>query len=406
MKVIYSITYFNLQYTFKGDPDEYLAFIKLLKYKLPTSEVVDYRTLDHGFFIRGRIDDPHIYSACKQSMLQIMSYYSYHFQTKLSDIVDAHVIGHENVEAAKSWVQSATDAFGSWTQQAKYAIWPESQTHPTKPCKSCDDDSLMRNVQDAANAGTERAKQTGENLSGQFSESAQKGKEYAQGTSQKAQETAVQWSQKARDAANQGKEQAEDACRKAQDTAASWAQHAQETWRRWSQQAFDTVGKGTEQTQDAAKRAGQQAQDQFDATKQGAAADHANSVKQGAQDMYERTKLQASDTAGKVQDTASQYADQAKGKVNEWTQQASDTAGKVQDKAGEYKDKAAAKAAEHAQGTWDKTKGTAGTWTQQASDAAGASAQKVTDAFTSTTEKVDTASQAGETIKEASKKKK
>jgi len=52
----------------KGDPDTYTSFMKLLKYKFPSAQVVDYHDMVHEFIIQGNTNDELIRARVQKAM--------------------------------------------------------------------------------------------------------------------------------------------------------------------------------------------------------------------------------------------------------------------------------------------------------------------------------------------------
>lgn len=94
----------------QGDPYDYKAFVDMIKYKLPTSEVVDFHNLEHNFLLVGSMEDPDTRRGCSKALTESLGFMKYHFSLKLSDIVFDVTKGTEKLEESrKSWIQSTQD---------------------------------------------------------------------------------------------------------------------------------------------------------------------------------------------------------------------------------------------------------------------------------------------------------
>eukprot|EP00599_Poterioochromonas_sp_BG-1_P005519 CAMPEP_0173140414 /NCGR_PEP_ID=MMETSP1105-20130129/4875_1 /TAXON_ID=2985 /ORGANISM="Ochromonas sp., Strain BG-1" /LENGTH=362 /DNA_ID=CAMNT_0014053403 /DNA_START=1887 /DNA_END=2972 /DNA_ORIENTATION=+ len=69
------------------DPKAYTSYVKLLRYKLPTSTVVDYHNMESGFMLHGFIEDERVRRACHKAIDQIYNYFQLHFQMNLEDFL-------------------------------------------------------------------------------------------------------------------------------------------------------------------------------------------------------------------------------------------------------------------------------------------------------------------------------
>ncbi|RYG68959.1 hypothetical protein EON64_03940 [archaeon] len=61
--------------------------MQLLQSKVPTSAVVDYPNMDHGFLLRSNVNDREVHNALVHSLSQIMDFFSHHFQMDPSQLV-------------------------------------------------------------------------------------------------------------------------------------------------------------------------------------------------------------------------------------------------------------------------------------------------------------------------------
>ncbi len=79
--------------------------MKLLKYKLPTSRVIDYHDTEANFMLRGNSDNEHIHHALNKSLVEIYSFLNEHFDKNPLDLVNERDdLGPEaRVKEGRSW---------------------------------------------------------------------------------------------------------------------------------------------------------------------------------------------------------------------------------------------------------------------------------------------------------------
>lgn len=108
----------------RGDPEEYKSYLKLLKYKLPTSDIIDYHNIDHGFLLRGSANDPQIQRACHRSLEQIYSFFDHHFNMDPEDLVrsDTNLGIDSEYTGGKTWYQSVKDSMSRTGEQIEGSI--------------------------------------------------------------------------------------------------------------------------------------------------------------------------------------------------------------------------------------------------------------------------------------------
>jgi hypothetical protein len=102
--------------------------MKLLKYKTPTSNVIDYSDIEHGFLFRGNSDNENIKNAIHTSLNQIVCFFEQHFNMDVKDLVrcDIEPLGTEafHTGQGKTWGQSMQEGVsdvrekvGEWTKE-------------------------------------------------------------------------------------------------------------------------------------------------------------------------------------------------------------------------------------------------------------------------------------------------
>jgi dienelactone hydrolase len=222
----------------RGDPHEYDSFVQMLKYRCPSSDVIDYRGYEHNFLLRGRIDDRDIRNADAKALNELLCYLNYHFnETQLGDLC-----------------REAGSVTGAASGTAKMRSWREyfEQTG-----------QYMR----------EGAQYTGERMQQGWD----KTKEDAKETGDRMREGAQQTGERMQEGWDQTKQRTEE----------GWDQTKQGT-----QQTGERMQEGWDQTkqrtQEGAQQTKQRTQEGWDQTKQGAQ-QTGNRMQEGAQNVEKRT---------------------------------------------------------------------------------------------------------------------
>jgi hypothetical protein len=87
--------------------------VKLLKFKLPTSQVVDYHDVDHGFLLRGNSDYESNRHAMNKSLNEICNFFQQHYQMDTKDLVreaDADLGQQAAYKGGRTWGQAFQEA--------------------------------------------------------------------------------------------------------------------------------------------------------------------------------------------------------------------------------------------------------------------------------------------------------
>ena len=81
--------------------------MKLLKYKLPTSKVIDYHDTEAGFLLRGNSDLQHVRRAIDKSLNEIFAFFDDHKRMNPKDFVrEVEELGPEaSIKSGRSWEQ-------------------------------------------------------------------------------------------------------------------------------------------------------------------------------------------------------------------------------------------------------------------------------------------------------------
>jgi len=191
----------------RGDPLEYDRYVQLLKYKCPTSDVIDYRGFDHNFLMRGRLDDPDVLNADKKALQEIVSFLQHHFTANMGDLVrETDSITGVNAACKRSWTQYSQET-------GQY-------------------------MQESAEQMAQRAKETG-----------QQAQEGLQSTAERVKEDLLQTREKAGEMAHKTGEKAQEAWERTRDT----ANQAAESLKERIQQAGQSIGEYTKQTGESIK---------------------------------------------------------------------------------------------------------------------------------------------------------
>jgi hypothetical protein len=140
--------------------------MKLLKYKTPTSNVIDYSDIEHGFLFRGNSDNENIRNAINSSLNQIFCFFQQHFQMDVKDLVrcDIEPLEGEHIQSkqGKSWGQSMQE--GVSDAREKVGEWTKEKGS-----------QLGEKTKEVGERTQQKSKDTGENLQQQSRESQQQG---------------------------------------------------------------------------------------------------------------------------------------------------------------------------------------------------------------------------------------
>lgn len=191
----------------RGDPMEYDRYVQLLKYKFPTSDVIDYRGFDHNFLMRGRLEDPDVLNADKKALQEVASFLQHHFTADMKDLVrETDSITGVNTATKRSWTEYSQET-------GQY-------------------------MREGAEQMGQRVKQTG-----------QQAQESLQSTAERVKQDLWQTREKAGELAQKAGEKTQEAWERTRDTANQAAESVKER----IQQAGQSVGEYTKQTGESIK---------------------------------------------------------------------------------------------------------------------------------------------------------
>jgi hemerythrin len=103
----------------------------MLKYKAPTSDVIDYHNMSNGFLIHGNEKDEQIVHSITKCLNEILAYFDYHFQMDPTDLVrEGLELGPEATKKHKGWMTVTKDSYErskDSTEKAGVKIREETQ---------------------------------------------------------------------------------------------------------------------------------------------------------------------------------------------------------------------------------------------------------------------------------------
>eukprot|EP01039_Chlorochromonas_danica_P005195 gene5197-5720_t len=408
----------------KGDPEDYQHYLKMLKHKLPTSADVDYYNMEHGFLLRGNLNDREVHQAVVQSLSQIMDFFNHHFEMDPSQLVQG--VG----KAAKEFT--------------------EGVEHPSRPVEKMEDRGevvreIPGSVSEQMRQGYEQTKEGAQNLGQRAQEGAQQAlertKETAQQAAQRIQEgwdATKQRTAEGYEKTKEGTQQAWDATKQrtaegyegAKERTQQAGEKVQEGWdatkqrtaegyektKEGTQQAWDATkqrtAEGYEGTKERTQQAGERMQEGWDKTKEGAqqagerAQEGWDQTKQRTQEGWDKTKEGAQQSGERAQegwDQTKQRTQEGWDKTKEGAQQAGEraqegwdkTKQRTQEGAGKTKE-GAQQAGERAQEGWDKTKERSRDTGEKAGQAAGKAGERAGENIKQASEGVKARSQSQE----------
>jgi len=95
----------------KGDREDYKSFVKLLKYKVPTSSVIDYSDQNQGFLLSGNSDFESTRHAIHKCLNEIFNFFNQHVNMKPEELCRQETgqieLGEQaHYKGGKSWGQT------------------------------------------------------------------------------------------------------------------------------------------------------------------------------------------------------------------------------------------------------------------------------------------------------------
>lgn len=100
----------------------YTAFWKMLKFKLPTSQVIDYHDTESGFLLRGNSDLQHVRNAIEKSLNEMYDFLEEHKEKNPRDLVrEGEGLGPEaHKKEGRSWGQYFQETGEEMKEGAKH----------------------------------------------------------------------------------------------------------------------------------------------------------------------------------------------------------------------------------------------------------------------------------------------
>jgi len=236
----------------RGDPHEYDSFVQLLKYRCPSSDVIDYRGFEHNFLLRGRVDDRDIRNADVKALNEIISYLKYHFtELQVGDLCrEAEMITGAGSGAMKP--RSWREYFEQTGQYMREGLSSTGQR---------------------AQQGWEQTKQGAQEATDRMRESAQQtGEQNQEGWDKTKERTQQGW--------EQTKEGAQQAADRTREGAKKTGEQMQEGW----DKTKERTQQGWEQTKQGAQQTGERMEEGMRETEQSAG----ERMKQSGEQMKER----------------------------------------------------------------------------------------------------------------------